>query len=187
MPQPMSLDSPIHGPSKVVSSASSHLSYPSFETEASTSTALAPSPPSRELLKSRLYVGNLHQTVDECVSLPFLPSQKRDVSRRTHSRYTLIQIFSKFGNLARLDYLFHKSGPLRGKPRGYAFVEYAGEAVSGTYAPSPSSKKKRERGRESRGVRMVVLLNLGLCLSFLRPSPPPLLLLLHLLRRASCC
>ncbi|KAH9975281.1 hypothetical protein BGW80DRAFT_1296273, partial [Lactifluus volemus] len=106
-PRPMSTDSPVLGPSKMVSSASSHLSYPSLEPEASTSTSIVPSPPSCELLKNRLYIGNLHPTVDE---------------------YTLIQIFSKFGNLARLDFLFHKSGPLRGKPRGYAFVEYAGEA-----------------------------------------------------------
>ncbi len=29
-----------------------------------------------------------------------------------------------------MDYLFHKTGVLRGKPRGYAFVEYTGEEVS---------------------------------------------------------
>jgi hypothetical protein len=32
------------------------------------------------------------------------------------SRYTLIQIFSKSGNLSRLDFLFHKSGLLCNKP-----------------------------------------------------------------------
>ncbi|KAI0701649.1 hypothetical protein C8Q76DRAFT_588850, partial [Earliella scabrosa] len=53
--------------------------------------------------KDRLYVGNLHPSVDE---------------------YTLLQVFSKFGKISKLDYLFHKSGPLKGKPRGYAFVEY---------------------------------------------------------------
>ncbi|KAH9849673.1 hypothetical protein C2E23DRAFT_736989 [Lenzites betulinus] len=58
----------------------------------------------RTILKDRLYVGNLHPTVDE---------------------YTLLQLFSKFGRISKLDYLFHKSGPLKGKPRGYAFVEYA--------------------------------------------------------------
>jgi hypothetical protein len=46
------------------------------------------------------------------------------------SRYTLIQAFSKFGTIAKLDFLFHKSGPLRGKPRGYAFVEFSNPAVS---------------------------------------------------------
>ncbi|KAJ8454645.1 hypothetical protein ONZ51_g12911 [Trametes cubensis] len=58
----------------------------------------------RTILKDRLYVGNLHPTVDE---------------------YTLLQLFSKFGKIAKLDFLFHKSGPLKGKPRGYAFVEFA--------------------------------------------------------------
>ncbi|KAH9003325.1 hypothetical protein EDB86DRAFT_3073107 [Lactarius hatsudake] len=89
-------------------STSSHLSYPAPEApaEGSTSTQRAPSPPLPVLLKNRLYVGNLHPTVDE---------------------YTLIQVFSKFGKIARLDYLFHKTGALRGKPRGYAFVEYTGE------------------------------------------------------------
>ncbi|KAI0674200.1 hypothetical protein C8Q78DRAFT_1013530 [Trametes maxima] len=58
----------------------------------------------RTLLKDRLYVGNLHPTVDE---------------------YALLQLFSKFGKVSKLDYLFHKSGPLKGKPRGYAFVEFA--------------------------------------------------------------
>jgi RNA recognition motif-containing protein len=91
-------------------STSSHLTYPASDPpEGSTSSLRAPSQPLPELLKNRLYVGNLHPTVDE---------------------YTLIQVFSKFGKLARLDYLFHKTGALRGKPRGYAFVEYTGEGVS---------------------------------------------------------
>ncbi|KAH8996212.1 hypothetical protein EDB92DRAFT_1793959 [Lactarius akahatsu] len=90
-------------------STSSHLSYPAPEAPAEgSSTQRAPSPPLPVLLKNRLYVGNLHPTVDE---------------------YTLIQVFSKFGKIARLDYLFHKTGALRGKPRGYAFVEYTGERV----------------------------------------------------------
>ncbi|KAL6305472.1 hypothetical protein BKA93DRAFT_707611, partial [Sparassis latifolia] len=54
--------------------------------------------------KERLYVGNLHPTVDE---------------------YTLLQLFTKYGKVSKLDFLFHKAGPLRGKPRGYAFVEFA--------------------------------------------------------------
>ena len=45
-------------------------------------------------------------------------------------RYALIQIFSKFGKVAKLDFLFHKSGPLRGKPRGFAFVEFTSKDVS---------------------------------------------------------
>ncbi|KAI9438534.1 hypothetical protein H4582DRAFT_1949277 [Lactarius indigo] len=106
-------------------SASSHLSYPAPEApEGSTSTQRAPSPPLPELLKNRLYVGNLHPTVDE---------------------YTLIQVFSKFGKLARLDYLFHKTGALRGKPRGYAFVEYTGERDAAVALEASNGKALRGR------------------------------------------
>ena len=34
-----------------------------------------------------------------------------------------------------MDFLFHKTGALKGKPRGYAFVQYASKDVSS----SPSS------------------------------------------------
>lgn len=44
-------------------------------------------------------------------------------------RYTLLQLFIKYGKVAKLDFLFHKSGPLKGKPRGYAFVEYSNANV----------------------------------------------------------
>ena len=47
-------------------STSSLLSYPVSEPEPSTSTSFPRSTPPRELLKNRLYVGNLHPTVDEC-------------------------------------------------------------------------------------------------------------------------
>ncbi|KAI0777574.1 RNA-binding domain-containing protein [Trametes elegans] len=83
------------------------LSYPATTEHilplASTSSSSSSAQP-RTLLKDRLYVGNLHPTVDE---------------------YTLLQLFSKFGKISKLDFLFHKAGPLKGKPRGYAFVEYA--------------------------------------------------------------
>jgi hypothetical protein len=48
-------------------STPSLLSYPVSQPEPSTSTSRPRSPPPRELLKNRLYVGNLHPTVDECV------------------------------------------------------------------------------------------------------------------------
>ena len=38
-------------------------------------------------------------------------------------------MFSKFGHVNKLDFLFHKAGPLKGKPRGYAFIEYASDDV----------------------------------------------------------
>ena len=46
------------------------------------------------------------------------------------ARYTLLQVFSKFGKVTKLDYLFHKTGLLKGKPRGYAFIEYGNKDVS---------------------------------------------------------
>ena len=55
-------------------------------------------------------MGNLSPTVDE---------------------YTLLQVFSKFGKIAKLDLMFHKTGVLKGKPRGYAFVEFVDKDVSG--------------------------------------------------------
>ena len=48
------------------------------------------------------------------------------------SRYILLQVFSKYGKVSKLDFLFHKAGPLKGKPRGYAFVEFADPDVSKT-------------------------------------------------------
>lgn len=56
----------------------------------------------------RLFVGNLSPTVDE---------------------YTLLQIFSKYGKITKLDFMFHKTGVLKGKPRGYAFVEFSDKDV----------------------------------------------------------
>ncbi|KDQ09307.1 hypothetical protein BOTBODRAFT_77298, partial [Botryobasidium botryosum FD-172 SS1] len=86
------------------SAASSHLSYPS---QAPAPDPAPPRPPANSpatILKDRLYVGNLHPSVDE---------------------YTLLQLFSKHGKITRLDFLFHKTGPAKGKPRGYAFVEFS--------------------------------------------------------------
>ncbi|KAG5652316.1 hypothetical protein H0H81_005428 [Sphagnurus paluster] len=80
-----------------------HLSFPSTLTESPAESSTAPVLTPRQLLTDRLYVGNLHPTVDE---------------------YTLLQVFSKFGKVTKLDFLFHKAGALKGKPRGYAFVEY---------------------------------------------------------------
>ncbi|PIL27421.1 hypothetical protein GSI_10569 [Ganoderma sinense ZZ0214-1] len=82
-----------------------HLSYPAASEPIAPPTSSSSSVAQlRPLLKDRLYVGNLHPSVDE---------------------YSLLQAFSKFGKISKLDYLFHKSGPLKGKPRGYAFVEFS--------------------------------------------------------------
>ncbi|KAL5521231.1 hypothetical protein ACEPAG_9154 [Sanghuangporus baumii] len=99
-------ETPGAGPSTTPSStnANSHLSYYTPETERSVNPPVSNDPaPARELSKNRLYVGNLHPSVDE---------------------YTFVQLFKKFGTISKFDFLFHKSGPSKGKPRGYAFVEY---------------------------------------------------------------
>ncbi|KAJ8082507.1 hypothetical protein AAF712_001563 [Marasmius tenuissimus] len=82
------------------------ISYPKSDSTpepVQVSSSSAVSSTSRQVLNDRIYVGNLHPTVDE---------------------YSLLQLFSKYGRITKLDFLFHKSGPLKGKPRGYAFVEY---------------------------------------------------------------
>ncbi|KJA18232.1 hypothetical protein HYPSUDRAFT_119455, partial [Hypholoma sublateritium FD-334 SS-4] len=76
----------------------------------------------------RLYVGNLHPSVDE---------------------YTLLQVFSKFGKVTKLDWLFHKTGLLKGRPRGYAFVEYA-------TAADAMNALATAHGRPLRGRKLVV-------------------------------
>ncbi|CAG8512514.1 13765_t:CDS:2 [Acaulospora morrowiae] len=59
---------------------------------------------SNKLDDKRLYIGNLDITVDE---------------------YAVVKLFEPFGKITHLDYLFHKSGPKRGQPRGYCFLEYS--------------------------------------------------------------
>ncbi|KIM54702.1 hypothetical protein SCLCIDRAFT_76151, partial [Scleroderma citrinum Foug A] len=76
----------------------------------------------------RLYVGNLGTVVNE---------------------YALYQVFSKFGKVSKIDFLFHKSGPSKGKPRGYAFVEFANEADA-------SKALENTNGKPLRGRKLVV-------------------------------
>ncbi|CAB4385731.1 unnamed protein product [Rhizophagus irregularis] len=59
---------------------------------------------SNKLDDKRLYIGNLDSSINE---------------------YTVVKLFEPFGKITHLDYLFHKSGPKRGQPRGYCFLEYS--------------------------------------------------------------
>lgn len=36
-----------------------------------------------------------------------------------------MKLFSPFGNLTNIDFLWHKGGPKKGQPRGYCFIDYA--------------------------------------------------------------
>ncbi|PWN19821.1 RNA-binding domain-containing protein [Microstroma glucosiphilum] len=82
-------------------------------------------PPS---ISHRLYVGNLHPAVSE---------------------YDLVQLFNPYGKISKLDLLFHKSGPFKGKPRGYAFVEYIKEEDA-------ALAKVEMEGKEVRGRKVAV-------------------------------
>ncbi|KAF7972280.1 hypothetical protein HWV62_18522 [Athelia sp. TMB] len=92
------------------SSSSTFLYYPSDDPADEADEVIDPKAEklkNKPLSKDRLYVGNLHPTVDE---------------------YTLLTIFSKYGTVKSMDYLFHKTGPSRGKPRGFAFIEFADQS-----------------------------------------------------------
>ena len=49
-------------------------------------------------------------------------------------RGTVIKLFEPYGKIAHFDYLWHTSGPKRGEPRGFCFVEYRRHEV-GTVFP----------------------------------------------------
>lgn len=91
-------------------------SYPS--STATGSSSKAPAATAASLSAKRLFVGNLSESADE---------------------YTIIQFLSRYGKIAKFDFLFHKSGPKRGRPRGYAFVEYATAEVSCCRIPRKNS------------------------------------------------
>lgn len=101
-----------------------HLTFPNqHEAALALPTPVETTQP-RPLSKNRLYIGNLHPTVDE---------------------YTLIQLFSKFGKIGKMDFLFHKTGPMKGKPRGYAFVEYVNATDAATALARAHDKLVRGR------------------------------------------
>ena len=39
--------------------------------------------------------------------------------------HNLLKLVQKHGTIEKFDLLFHRSGPLAGQPRGYAFVTYS--------------------------------------------------------------
>ncbi|KAM3599394.1 uncharacterized protein V6R79_004824 [Siganus canaliculatus] len=52
---------------------------------------------------NRLWIGNIDPKITE---------------------YHLVKLLEKFGSVKQFDFLFHKSGPLEGQPRGYCFVNF---------------------------------------------------------------
>ncbi|TCD60373.1 hypothetical protein EIP91_010254 [Steccherinum ochraceum] len=110
-------------PPVTTTTANDHLSFPSVEVPERVSVPQQSAQP-KQLLKDRLYVGNLHSTVDE---------------------YTLLQVFQKYGKISKMDFLFHKAGPMKGKPRGYAFVEYSDPTDADRALVSANDKLLRGR------------------------------------------
>ncbi|KPP71199.1 putative RNA-binding protein 18 [Scleropages formosus] len=53
------------------------------------------------------------------------------------TEYHLVKLLEKFGKVKQFDFLFHKSGPLEGQPRGYCFeAERAIQCLNGKLALS---------------------------------------------------
>ncbi|KAM4634964.1 putative RNA-binding protein 18 isoform 3-T3 [Polymixia lowei] len=52
---------------------------------------------------NRLWIGNIDPKITE---------------------YHLVKLLEKFGKVKQFDFLFHKSGPMEGQPRGYCFVNF---------------------------------------------------------------
>uniref|UniRef100_A0A4W5M7X1 Probable RNA-binding protein 18 n=1 Tax=Hucho hucho TaxID=62062 RepID=A0A4W5M7X1_9TELE len=40
------------------------------------------------------------------------------------TEYHLVKLLERFGKVKQFDFLFHKSGPMEGQPRGYCFVNF---------------------------------------------------------------
>ncbi|XP_033637949.1 probable RNA-binding protein 18 [Asterias rubens] len=53
--------------------------------------------------RRRLWVGNIDEKISE---------------------YSLLKLLRRHGEIAQFDFLFHKTGPSEGKPRGYCFVSF---------------------------------------------------------------
>ncbi|XP_072179897.1 uncharacterized protein [Diadema setosum] len=53
--------------------------------------------------RRRLWIGNLDERISE---------------------FCLLKLLQKYGKIEQFDFLFHKSGPNQGKPRGYCFVSF---------------------------------------------------------------
>ncbi|KAJ3218683.1 hypothetical protein HDU67_004465 [Dinochytrium kinnereticum] len=71
------------------------------------------------------------ETNDECTDPPFTeveePPPRRIIIRNldpTVTEFMLKKAFSPYGTIQKIDYLFHKTGPSQGLPRGFSFIEY---------------------------------------------------------------
>lgn len=57
----------------------------------------------------------------------------------------VLKLFSPYGKITKLDFMFHWSGPKKGAPRGYCFLEFekASQATDATKAMNRKVIKSR--------------------------------------------
>lgn len=92
-----------------------------------TSKSFASSSSSQTLSDCRLFVSNLAPQLTE---------------------HDLLRLFRPFGTLRKLDFIFHRSGIQKGKPKGYAFVELSQKEESAKAKKALDGKMVK--GREIR-------------------------------------
>ncbi|ESO83799.1 hypothetical protein LOTGIDRAFT_169035 [Lottia gigantea] len=70
--------------------------------------------------------------VDEIIPVPDDPYPEPDDCRLwignidlKITEYTILKLLQKYGGLKRFDFIYHKSGPDKGKSRGYCFCSYS--------------------------------------------------------------
>lgn len=71
---------------------------------------------------NRLYIGNLDHRITE---------------------YQVIKMFSPFGKICFEEFIWHKHGPRKGEPRGFAFIEF-------------SKREEAEKAKESMNGRLAL-------------------------------
>lgn len=59
--------------------------------------------------------------------------------------FTLLKVAQRYGPIQQFDFLFHRSGPNIGLPRGYAFVEYEDRAAAQKCMASLNGKRILDR------------------------------------------
>ena len=78
-------------------------------------------------------------------------------------RFQVLKVFRRFGNVTKVEFLWHRDGPRRGQPRGYCFVEFEKHEVRGE-GVAAASCCTRERALLS------LLLHLEHCASSVLPT-----------------
>ncbi|KAG0267711.1 hypothetical protein BG011_000022 [Mortierella polycephala] len=89
------------------STSTNPLTYRTTQKDHGLQKSAVPPKATTPLDDKRIYVGNLDPTIDE---------------------YTVLKLFTPFGKITKLDFMFHWHGPKKGTPRGYCFIEFENPA-----------------------------------------------------------